>query len=186
MKISGLETERLLLRHWSQDDYPAFARINADPVVMKYYPSMLTRAESDAMVGRFENLIAKRGWGFWALELKEENLFIGFVGLHEPDYILPVTPCVEIGWRLNKNYWRRGYATEAATAVLDFAFQEIKLKEVYSFASAINKKSIAVMERLKMKNTEILFPHPMLPEDSPLSEHVLYKIDQQRWTEAKI
>ena len=183
MKISGLETERLLLRHWSEDDYPAFARINSDPVVMEYYPDILTRAESDAMVSRFENLISKRGWGFWALELKEEHSFIGFVGLHEPDYTFPVTPCVEIGWRLNKNYWQKGYATEAAARVLDFAFEEIKLNEVYSFASKINEKSIAVMQRLKMKNTGILFPHPVVPENSPLSEHVLYKIDQQRWME---
>lgn len=90
---------------------------------------------------------------------------------------------MEIGWRLNKDYWGNGYATEAAKAVLNVAFNKLNLSEVYSFTSIANTKSQAVMERLGMVNTNKNFNHPMLPENSPLSEHFLYKIDKRSWKE---
>ncbi len=104
---------------------------------------------------------------------------MGFVGLHEPAYELPITPCVEIGWRLAKEYWGKGYATEAGKASLEIAFKILNLQEVYSFASVSNRQSWAVMERLKMKNTNKNFEHPIIPQNNPLREHVLYKITKQ-------
>ena len=181
MKIIELETERLLLRQWSKDDYSAFATMNADSVVMEYYPNTLTSEQSDALAEKFENMIAQQGWGFWALELKDQASFIGFVGLNEPGYTLPVTPCVEIGWRLDKKYWGRGYATEAAKAVLDFSFNKLNLNEIFSFTPASNLRSRALMERLNMLNTEQNFSHPLVPANNLLSEHVLYKIDKSAW-----
>ncbi len=186
MTITELETERLLLRQWQQSDYPAFAKMNADPAVMEFYPNTLSREESDAMANKIENLIAKHGWGFWAVELKNNNKFIGFVGLHEPTYSLPVKPCVEIGWRLYNKYWGRGYATEAAKAVLDFSFNKLDLNDVFSFTPVSNLRSRAVMERLNMMNTEQNFFHPLVPENSLLREHVLYKIDKSGWKELNI
>jgi len=180
-KTVELRTERLLLRQWRKDDLPIFARINADPVVMEYYPGVLNEAESNAMAHKLETLISERSWGFWALELIHEKKFIGFVGLHKPAYELRVTPCVEIGWRLAKEYWGNGYATEAAEESLKFAFEVLGLNEVYSFTSVANEKSWSVMRRIGMQNTGANFEHPIIPENHPLREHVLYKITNQQW-----
>lgn len=179
--IAELKTQRLLLRQWQEDDRAIFAQINADPNVMKYYPDILNENESNQIAVKLESLISGRGWGLWAVEKKDDNNFIGFVGLHEPEYDLPVTPCVEIGWRLGKEYWGHGYATEAASAALDFAFGRLGLEQVYSFASVSNKRSLAVMQRLGMVNTKLNFQHPVIPEHSPLREHYLYKINRSQW-----
>lgn len=180
-KTVELRTERLILRQWKQDDYAPFAKMSADPVVMEYYPSTLSAEESNAMADKIASLISERSWGFWAVELIEEKQFIGFVGLHKPTYELPVTHCVEIGWRLTKEYWGHGYATEAAQASLQFAFEVLGLNEVYSFASVSNIKSCSVMKRLNMQDTGNNFEHPMIPDNHPLREHVLYKITKKQW-----
>ncbi len=150
---------------------------------MEYYPDVMSEEESNSMARKFGALITDREWGFWAVENIDDNHFIGFVGLHETPSDLPVTPCVEIGWRLSKKYWGCGYASEAARASLVVAFRELNLPEVYSFTSVSNKKSQAVMQRLGMSNTNNNFSHPMVPENSSLNEHVLYKIDKKNWLE---
>jgi RimJ/RimL family protein N-acetyltransferase len=180
-EIVELTTERLLLRQWRAGDLAKFAQINADPEVMKFYPKLLSRQESNAAANKFKTLIEKNGWGFWALESIHDRAFLGLVGLHRPVYKMPFDPCVEVGWRLASDCWGNGYATEAANACLDFAFTELKLSQVYSFASVSNMKSRAVMERLNMVNIEANFDHPTIPYYSPLREHVAYKIDKQRW-----
>ncbi|WP_455212526.1 GNAT family N-acetyltransferase [Kaarinaea lacus] len=185
IKIIEIETQRLKLRQWRKQDWPAFAELNADPTVMQYYPRTLSTEESNAMAQRMSTLIRKQGWGFWAVEKCDEMRFIGFVGLNKPAYKLPVTPCVEIGWRLAKEYWGCGYATEAAQACLPVAFNALKLSEVYSFTSLANIKSQAVMQRIGMANTHANFEHPMIPEKHPLREHVLYKIDKSSWLQQK-
>lgn len=111
---------------------------------------------------------------------------MGFVGLHETTYDLPVTPCVEISWRLAKKYWGKGYATEAAKASLAVAFTTLELYEIFSFTSVLNKKSRAVMERLRMTNTQENFEHPIIPKNHPLREHVLYQINKQQWSKNSI
>ena len=176
-----LQTERLLLREWKESDWPPFAQLNASPDVMRYFPATLTEPESNAMADRLSALVLEQGWGFWAVELCKSKRFIGFVGLHRPTYKLPVSSCVEIGWRLAKANWGNGYATEAARRVLDFAFKELKLAQVYSFTTVTNQKSKAVMRRLHLVDTHCNFAHPLVPESSPLREHVLYKIDRQTW-----
>lgn len=175
-KIIEIRTDRLLLRQWCHDDYTLFATLNSDAEVMRYFPSRLNRKESDALASRIEALIAERGWGFWAVELIAQNSFIGFVGLHKTTYEIPVTPCIEIGWRLAQEYWGNGYATEAARASLDVAFTKLNIETIYSFTAVSNVKSRAVMEELNMVNMQRNFDHPMVPQDSPLREHVLYKI----------
>ena len=115
------------------------------------------------------------------MKKKDNNEFIGFVGLHEPTYKLPVTPCVEIGWRLGRKHWGYGYATEAATAALDFVFMSLGLEQVYAFASVTNTRSRSVMERLNMTNTKQNFEHPIIPEKSLLREHCLYGIKRSQW-----
>lgn len=177
LQIYELKTERLLLRQWSQLDLDAFAEMNADAEVMRYYPNPLTEAESNAVATKFMNLIASKGWGFWALEEIQSKQFIGFVGLHEPDIPYEFVPCVEIGWRLKRDKWGFGYASEAATEALKFGFNVLKLKQVLSFTSVLNTKSEAVMQRIGMHNTGRNFAHPLIPTNHPLNAHILYSID---------
>ena len=94
-----LETPRLILRQWQARDFEAFADLNADPDVMRYFPATLSKNESDLLAGRFQNSITACGLGFWAVELKENQQFIGFVGLANQAERYAFSPCVEIGWR---------------------------------------------------------------------------------------
>jgi len=180
-EVIELETERLKLRQWNDSDLPIFAQINADANVMEYYPSTLSEAESNGMATKIKELISERSWGFWAVETKKCKEFIGFVGLHKPTYDLPVKSCVEIGWRLSSEHWGKGFATEAGSECLRFAFEELMLSEVYSFTSVTNKRSWSVMERLGMKDMRENFEHPIIPEGNPLREHVLYKITSDQF-----
>ena len=176
-----LETKRLVLRQWQATDLPAFAVLNADPEVMRYFPKPLSRAESDAMAHKCQALIAAKGWGFWAAALKSTGHFIGLVGLHQPQADLPFAPCIEVGWRLQQQYWGHGYATEAASAALAFAFETLTEDAVVAFTTVENKRSRAVMTRLGFTDTQQNFMHPDLPEDHVLAEHVLYKLTKADW-----
>lgn len=171
------ETERLRLRQWRATDREPFATLNADPKVMEFFPTLLTRDASDAIADRCQSLIQERGWGFWAAESKELGEFIGFVGLHIPSALLPFSPCVEIGWRLAFEHWGKGLASEAARGALRAAFQSLGLEEVVSFTAVGNRRSRAVMERLGMRESGT-FEHPQVPEDSPLRVHSLYRLSR--------
>jgi RimJ/RimL family protein N-acetyltransferase len=174
-----LETDRLLLRQWCDTDLEPFAALNADPKVMEFFPSVLTRAESDAAVQRVRSQIAERGWGFWATECKASGEFIGFIGLHAPTD-LPFSPCVEVGWRLGHRFWGKGYATEGARAALHALFHTINEDEVLSFTAVGNLRSRAVMTRLGMRDAG-LFDHPRVPEGSSLRRHCLYRLTAQEY-----
>ncbi len=185
MEVTELETERLILRQWKSQDLVPFAKLNSDHLVMEYFPSVLNRQESDAMADKCKSLISDRGWGFWALELKSDRTFIGFVGIHIPKDTLPFSPCVEIGWRLQKHSWGQGYATESANKALEFCFKNLNLKEVVSFTPASNYRSRSLMERLGLSNTNENFIHPDIPKNHSLSECVLYKIKKNEWSRMK-
>lgn len=180
-----IETERLYLRQWQASDFAVFAEINADPEVMKYFPKLLTPKVSDIIASKCQQLIANQGWGLWAVSLKdrskEHGAFIGFVGLNDTHADMSFAPAVEIAWRLHKDYWGQGYATEAARAALNFAFTELSLDEVVSFTAVINKRSQLVMECLGMMNTRANFYHPALDSNHRLAEHVLYNMTRQQW-----
>lgn len=178
-----LETSRLRLRPWRDEDFAPFAALNADPQVMAHFPATLDRAESDVLAARCQSLIEAQGWGFWATEIKASGDFIGFVGLHRPIAELPFSPCVEIGWRLARPFWGQGYASEAARATLSFAFNDLALAEVVAFTSLENRRSQAVMERLGMRRAEN-FEHPALPPGHPLREHCLYRLAVSAWQPA--
>lgn len=167
-----IETERLILRSWRTDDLPLFAAINSDERVMRYFPAPLTEAETEAFYHRIKDEFRRNGWGLFAVELKSTGDFIGYVGLHEIGFEADFAPGVEIGWRLSADHHNRGYATEAAKAVLQYA-AELGMQRVYSFTAAINHPSERVMQKIGM--TKIgEFRHPKLSADSPLLTHVLY------------
>lgn len=172
-----LRTERLLLRQWKPQDRDPFAAMCADPSVMRYFPSTLTREDSDALVDRIEETFARRGFGLWAVEISGVAPFAGFIGLTEPRFEAHFTPCVEIGWRLAAEFWNRGYATEGAKAALAFGWDVLRLDEIVAMAVPSNHRSLRVMEKLGMaRHPADDFDHPRLGSGHPLRRHVLYRI----------
>jgi RimJ/RimL family protein N-acetyltransferase len=172
-----LRTERLWLRRWRPADRAPFRALNADPQVMQHFPGLLSAAESDALAQRIEQHFAEHGFGLWVVDVTGVTPFAGYVGLSVPRFEAPFTPCVEIGWRLARSCWGRGYATEAARAVLAFGFEGLALGEIVSFTVPDNDRSRRVMERIGMsRNPDGDFEHPGLPDGHPLRRHVLYRI----------
>jgi RimJ/RimL family protein N-acetyltransferase len=171
--VRALRRADLILRQWRDEDREPFAALNADPEVMRYFPAPMTREQSDAMVDWASGLIDERGWGLWALEVEGAAPFVGFVGLNVPRFMPDV---VEIGWRLAREHWGNGYASEAARETLRFGFEELGLDEIVSFTSVVNARSRAVMERIGMAHDPSRdFDHPNVPV-GPLKRHVLYSI----------
>jgi RimJ/RimL family protein N-acetyltransferase len=168
-----LQTDRLLLRRWRGADREPFARLNADAEVMRFFPSALTRTESDALAGRADALFDAHGYGLWALERRDTGEFVGFTGLAPMPAGIPGAGGVEVGWRLARSAWGHGYATEAATAALRFGIDTVGLVEVNSITAVANIRSRRVMERLGMLAAGE-FNHPRLPVGSPLRRHVRY------------
>jgi RimJ/RimL family protein N-acetyltransferase len=149
---------------------------------MEHFPSTLSREESDAGVARIESHFARRGFGLWAVEIPGVTPFAGFIGLSVPAFHAHFTPCVEIGWRLARPYWGRGYATEGASAALHFGFERLGLAEIVSFAVPGNMRSRRVMERIGMRQSPADdFDHPLLPVGHPLRRHVLYRLTRAQW-----
>jgi RimJ/RimL family protein N-acetyltransferase len=174
---SGIRTDRLYLRRWVPGDRAPFAAINADPRVMEHFPSVLSRDDSDALAARIEAHFDRYGFGLWAVEIPGIAPFAGFAGLSVPEFEAHFTPCVEIGWRLGAEHWRRGYATEAARAALAFGFETLGLEEIVSFTVSDNLRSRRVMERIGMhRNPADDFDHPALSEGDPLRRHVMYRM----------
>lgn len=172
----SIETVRLRLRRWCDSDLKPFAVMNADSRVMAHFPSTLSAAESNALAERIAKHFDMHNFGLWAVELKENRDFAGFVGLSIPMFEAHFTPCVEIGWRLAANYWGHGYATEGAFAVMKYAFEVVKLDEIVSMTSVHNHRSRRIMERLGMTHSPADdFNHPNLPLRHSLSRHVLYR-----------
>ncbi len=170
-------TERLVLRGWSDGDREAWAAMNADPEVMRYFHDTMTREQSDAMLDRLDAALAEQGWGLWALERQDTGEMVGMTGLAVPTHDLPFNPCVEVGWRLARSAWGRGFATEAAREALRVGFDEVGLAEVVSMTSTPNTPSRAVMERLGMtRDSADDFEHPAVPPGHPLRPHVLYRL----------
>lgn len=178
-----LKTDRLLLRQWTEDDFLPFSEMCSDKDVMEYFPKPLTKEESYEMAEKILSLNSEKGWGLWAVEVPNQHQFIGFVGLHIPTNKMPFSPCVEVGWRLSKQYWGKGYATEGAKEALKFAFNTLNLDEVVSFTTQTNARSRAVMLKLGMHDSKQNFMHPDLDVSHPQREHVLYKISKKKWVQ---
>ena len=170
-----LQGRRVRLRQWEARDGDPFAQLNADPVAMEFFPSILTREESDAMVQRCRDAIEQRGWGLWCLEINGHCA--GFTGLNVPTFEAPFLPAIEIGWRMQPQYWGHGYATEAARLALDYGFGVLQSREIVSFTAVANVRSRAVMERIGMWHDAAGdFDHPRLAPGHRLRRHVLYRL----------
>lgn len=173
MKIY-IETERLYLRDWIEADVPTFAKMNADEQVMEYFLKPLSREESIDMLKIIKTEIASSGFGFFALERKEDGALLGMVGLHQVGFDVDFVPAVEIGWRLLPAYWGKGYTPEAALGSFQFAKEQLSMEEIVAFTALPNKKSQRVMQKIGME-FEKEFDHPLVSAGHPLQRHVLYK-----------
>jgi RimJ/RimL family protein N-acetyltransferase len=172
-----------VLRPFTDMDRAPFFALNTHPAVVESLGSSPSRSESDELVDRFGEEMAREGWGLWAVEVAGDGgaPFVGMVGLHRVNAALPCAPAVEIGWRLHPDFWGRGYATEAAAAALRFGFEEAGLTEIVAFTTTLNTRSQAVMTRIGMRRDEEGdFDHPRVPE-GPLRRHVLYRASNEEW-----
>jgi len=176
-----IDSERLLLRPFTMNDCEDFASMNGDEKVMRYFPDILTRAESDAFLSRLIANSSAHHFHFLAAKLKATGQFIGLIGIGEIDEVtkaaIPSHPKVEIGWRLSHKYWGQGLATEGAIACIDYAWEKLKLAELVSFTTKTNIPSQGVMKKIGMEYDKgDNFLHPKLQKNHPLLPHVLYRI----------
>ncbi len=177
MKTNFFETKRLILRPWLESDIEPFYKINQNPKVIEFLAGAMSLEEIKNFISDVNIHIEKRGFGLWAVELKESHELIGFTGLKYQDFAAHFTPCIEIGWRLDSKYWGNGYATEAASEALKIGFQKFNLKEIVSFTVPQNLRSQAVMKKLGMeRDFNGDFNHSKLPINHHLSKHILYRI----------
>jgi RimJ/RimL family protein N-acetyltransferase len=183
-----IRTERLILRNWEERDRDLFFRINSDDRVMEFFPFRRDRAQADALMNQMRDEIARDGYGWTAAEITATGECVGFVGLNDTD-MEPVLPAgtTEIGWRLAPEFRGRGYVTEAARALIDFAFEKLGRDEIVSFAVWNNFRSTAVMERLGMhRDPSGDFDHPKVPDiHAHLRRHALYRLTREEWEKQK-
>lgn len=178
--VHAIETERLVLRDWRDEDAEPYAVLNADPRVMEFFPKQLSRAESDAQMAAIRAFISDHGYGLYAAEEKASGAFIGFIGLAPVSFEAAFTPATEVGWRLARRAWGSGYATEGARAVVVDAFGRLGFSALVSFTAEWNTRSRRVMEKIGMtRDPRDDFMHPSLPPDHKLARHVLYRIRKQ-------
>jgi RimJ/RimL family protein N-acetyltransferase len=169
-----IETERLILRAFRDEDRAPFAAINSDPQVADWLGGVRDRAASDELVDRINAGIATNGYDFWAAVRKSDGLLVGMIGLrmelHDPP-----APCLEMGWRLAVAAQGQGYATEGAAAALAWGFATQPVDEILAWTAATNRASQAVMRRIGMTpDPSRDFDHPRLPASSPLRRHVVF------------
>jgi RimJ/RimL family protein N-acetyltransferase len=187
-----LRTERLYLRRWRIDDRAPFARLNSDPRVVEFLPGALSQEVSDALADRIQAHFEEHGFGQCAVEISGIARFAGFIGLSLPRFEAKFTPCIEVGWRLDPDFWNQGYATEGAQAALKFGFEALQATEIVSFTVPANIRSRRVMEKLGMTySASDDFDHPLVPDGHPLRRHVLYRVgrtafDQQSSQEKRL
>ena len=182
--VPRLRTSRLLLREWRASDLEPFAALNADPAVAEFLSAPLTRAQSDALVGRIVDHWRTDGYALWAVERTGDGAFLGFSGLSVPAWAPEPTP--EIGWRLAQHAWGRGYATEAAREVLRFAFEGLAFDALVSYTTVSNVRSRRVMVKLGMvRDPAADFDHPRLAPDHPLRPHVTYRLSRAAWEQSR-
>jgi RimJ/RimL family protein N-acetyltransferase len=174
-KIYLFESARLGFRNWLESDIEPMSEINIDPEVMEYFPAIRTQAHTIEFIERMQDQFSKKGFCYFAVDTLKDNEFIGFIGLSEQTFEADFTPCIDIGWRLKKEAWNKGFATEGAYRCLEFGFDELKIEKINAIAPKVNHRSENVMKKIGMKKVKE-FKHPMLKNDERLEDCVLYEI----------
>lgn len=171
-------SERLGFRCWQMADVAVMAAINADPVVMEYFPAVKTYEETVAFIERMQQEYAEKGYCYFAVDRLEDGALIGFIGLSDQTFEASFTPCTDVGWRLGREYWSNGYATEGARQCLQYGFDELRIARIYAIAPQANARSEQVMQRVGMQKL-MDFDHPLLLHDERLKTCVLYGLSKQ-------
>jgi|SRR5579863_780881 len=177
-----IETERLILRSWHDEDVEPFFAIHQDPVMMEFLNGPTNLQEAKTFKDRANRQIATFGYGRWVCELKSTQQLIGFIGLNIPLFVAHFTPAVELGFRVARPYWGQGIAQEGAKAALEFGFAHANLNEIISYTVHTNTRARHTLDRLGMIQ-DVLgdFLHPGLSIDHPLALHVLYRMTKNQW-----
>ncbi len=175
---------RLGFRNWRDSDLEALHAINADREVMRFFEKTLELQESRAFILRMQNLFAEYGYCYFATERLEDQRFIGMIGLGRKDFEADFTPCVDIGWRLGKAFWGKGYAPEGARRCLQYAFEALNLQEVLCIAPRINRPSIRVMEKIGLQKMKY-FKHPHLANSPELMDCAVYRMGKSTFEKQK-
>jgi RimJ/RimL family protein N-acetyltransferase len=181
-----LETSRLILRRWQETDRAPFAAMNADPVVMRFFAAPFTAEQSNETIDRYLAAFDREGFSFFAAILRDTGAFAGTIGLQTMRDVIPdlPQPAVEIGWRLTQSSQGKGFATEGARTIVDFAFNNLGLKEVVAITALPNRASRHVMEKLSMTHRpELDFDHPRVPAGHQYQRHTLYSLRNPNSTE---
>lgn len=170
-----IETERLILRAFRDEDRAPFAAINGDPRVHEWLGGPISVDQTNAMIDRINAHIAQHGFGFFAAERKADGKLIGMIGLQVVRDELPPAPGVELGWRLTPDAQGTGLATEGAAGILAWGFENLDRDELIAFTAHNNVRSQAVMRRIGMSHDPARdFDHPVLAADHPLRRHVVF------------
>lgn len=177
-----LETGRLMLRSWRDEDRAPFAAMGSDPAVMQHLGGTIDQAASDQVIDRFRVDEEQTGHCFWAVERRNNSVLLGFCGLRRGGH--PETPVVEefeIGWRLARHAWGNGYAREAADASLMWGWQNTAAARIAAWTVMPNTPSWGLMLRLGMAHRpELDFDHPRFSQGHPLCRHVVYTIERPK------
>lgn len=169
------KSERLGFRNWKDSDIPLMAKISGDTDVMKFFPDTATLNQTLKFIERMQKMFDESGFCYFAVDILEGNKFIGFIGISHQNYDVEFSPFIDIGWRLDKNYWGKGFATEGAKRCLEYAFNELGLKDIKSTAPKVNINSIKVMNKIGLKKY-LDFKHPKLLNNKRLVDCVCYEI----------
>ncbi len=174
------KSERLGFRNWTNNDLKELTEINSDPEVMEHFPSTLSEKETENLMERLKKHYDEREYTYFATDILETSELIGFIGLAYQTYKTEFSPATDIGWRLKKTAWGKGYATEGAKRCLEYAFNELKMNKIFSICTINNRKSENVMKKIGMtKKGE--FNHPELTNYPEYEKNIWYEIKNNVW-----
>lgn len=174
--FKGITTERLLLRNWNEGDVRAICEIMQNSEVNRYLtPHALDKISTIEAISKSAVLnIKERGYGYFVCEEKATGKVIGMMGLNYTQIANPYFPCYTISWILGREFWKQGYALEAANGLLAYAVETCKITKICACTVVDNQASRQVMERLGMKYVDT-FAFPGIDASSPCCLHVLYE-----------
>jgi RimJ/RimL family protein N-acetyltransferase len=172
------KSERLGFRNWVKEDLAEFTKINSDPKVMEHFPNTLNIDETKEFIQRLQNHYNEKGYNYFATEIIETGELIGFIGLAFQTYESSFCPVTDIGWRLKKSAWGKGYATEGAKKCLEYAFNELKIDTIVSVCTINNKNSESVMKKIGMTKKGG-FKHPKLKDYPEYENCIWYEIKKE-------
>ena len=178
MKDYLFTSPRLGFRTWEEDDYPIMTLLNQDDDVMEFFPEKPSEEETYTFVDRMNAMLTQHNFCYFAVDVLESKKLIGFIGLSLKDFLKEFDTFIDIGWRLKKEAWGYGYATEGAKRCLSYGFKDLNLKTIYAVAPVVNQKSIAVMKKIGMTYSKE-FRHPLLNDYPYLETCALYKITSE-------